>query len=135
MITVALPKGRLGDKVYEMFSKIGYDCSVALNDSRKLVVEDAKNAIRYILVKPSDVSIYVEHGSADIGVVGKDILMETNSDVYELLDLKTGVCRVVVAGKRDYVEDVSAPLRVATKYVNITKSYFSRTNRSSKSSS
>jgi ATP phosphoribosyltransferase len=129
MITVALPKGRLGDKVYEMFSKIGYDCSAALTDSRKLVIEDDKNAIRYILVKPSDVSIYVEHGCADIGVVGKDILMETGSDVYELLDLKTGVCRVVVAGKKDYVEDVSIPLRVATKYVNITKSYFSRTNR------
>lgn len=129
MITVALPKGRLGDKVYDMFSKIGYDCSAVKADSRKLVIEDVKNDIRYILVKPSDVSIYVEHGSADIGIVGKDILLETGSDVYELLDLNTGVCRIVVAGKKNYVEDMSIPLRVATKYVNITKNYFSRTNR------
>ncbi len=129
MITVALPKGRMGDKVYEMFSKIGYDCAAAPADSRKLVIEDAENGIRYILVKPSAVSIYVEQGAADIGGVGKDILMETGSDVYELLDLKTGVCRIVVAGKKDYVEDMSVPLRVATKYVNIAKAYFSRTNR------
>ncbi len=129
MITLALPKGRLANKAYELLKQIGYDCIAVEADSRKLIIEDEKNDIRYIMVKPSDVSIYVEHKAADIGIVGKDILMETGSNVYELLDLKIGKCKIAVAGKKNYIEDMSVPLKVATKYVKITKDYFTRINR------
>ncbi len=129
MITFALPKGRLANKAYELLKQIGYDCIAVEADSRKLIIEDEKNDIRYIMVKPSDVSIYVEHKAADIGIVGKDILMETGSNVYELLDLKIGKCKIAVAGKKNYIEDMSVPLKVATKYVKITKDYFTRINR------
>ena len=87
MLNIALPKGRLGDKVYGLFSSIGYDCAAIYEDNRKLVFENPERGVRYLLVKPSDVAIYVEHGAADIGVVGKDVLLETQPDVYELLDL------------------------------------------------
>ena len=85
MLNIALPKGRLGDKVYELFSKIGYDCKSIYEDNRKLIFENPENGVRYFLVKPSDVAIYVEHGAADVGVVGKDILLESEPDIYELL--------------------------------------------------
>ena len=88
MLNIALPKGRLGNKVYSLFADIGYDCKDIFEDNRKLIFENEKGTVRYFLVKPSDVAIYVERGAADIGVVGKDILLETNPDVYELLDLK-----------------------------------------------
>ncbi|WP_312643664.1 ATP phosphoribosyltransferase [Hydrogenoanaerobacterium sp.] len=129
MLNIALPKGRLGDKVYEMFSQIGYDCREIYEDNRKLVFENAENGVRYLLVKPSDVAIYVEHGAADIGVVGKDILLESEPDVYELLNLNIGKCRVAVAGKTGYVEQPDRILRVATKYVNIAKRYYEGINR------
>lgn len=129
MLNVALPKGRLGDKVYELFSSIGYDCSEIYADNRKLVFENEEKNIRYLLVKPSDVAIYVAHGAADIGVVGKDILEEGGFDVYEFLDLKLGKCNMCVAAKNDYIEDVDRPLRVATKFVNIAKKYYSSFNR------
>ncbi|MEG0018146.1 MAG: ATP phosphoribosyltransferase, partial [Hydrogenoanaerobacterium sp.] len=96
MLTVALPKGRLGDRVYELFAQIGYDCKAIYEDNRKLIYENVENDVRYLLVKPSDVAIYVERGAADIGVAGKDILLEGNPDVYELLDLHTGLCRMAV---------------------------------------
>ncbi len=129
MLNIALPKGRLGDKVYKMFSSIGYECSAIYEDNRKLVFESAENNVRYLLVKPSDVAIYVEHGAADVGVVGKDILLESEPDVYELLDLNIGKCRLAVAGPNDYIEDRDNVLRVATKFVNLTKAYYSSLNR------
>jgi ATP phosphoribosyltransferase len=129
MINIALPKGRLGDKVYELFSSIGYDCKSIYEDNRKLVFENKENGVRYLLVKPSDVAIYIAHGAADIGVVGKDILEEGNFDIYELLDLNLGKCNMCVAAPNDYVEDFDRPLRVATKFVNIAKNYYISLNR------
>ena len=129
MLNIALPKGRLGDKVYSLFAKMVYDCSEFLSDTRKLVIESEENGVRYLLIKPSDVGIYVERGAADIGVVGKDVLLETNPDVYELLDLELGKCRLAVAAKNGFVEDTDRTLRVATKYVNVTKNYYKGLNR------
>ncbi len=129
MLNIALPKGRLGDKVYELFASIGYDCSEIYSDNRKLVFENKENGVRYLLVKPSDVAIYIAHGAADIGVVGKDILVEDNFDIYELLDLGLGKCNMCVAAPNDYIEDFDRPLRVATKFVNIAKNYYISLNR------
>lgn len=129
MLNIALPKGRLGDKVYSLFAKMGYDCSEFLEDTRKLVIENPQSGVRYLLIKPSDVGIYVERGAADIGVVGKDVLLETSPDVYELLDLNLGKCNLAVAAKNGYVEDTERTLRVATKYVNVTKNYYKSLNR------
>ena len=129
MLNIALPKGRLGDKVYELFASIGYDCSEIYSDNRKLVFENKENGVRYLLVKPSDVAIYIAHGAADIGVVGKDILEEGSFDIYELLDLNLGKCNMCVAALNDYVEDFDRPLRVATKFVNIAKNYYISLNR------
>ena len=129
MISVALPKGRLGNKVFDIFAKIGYDCDEMHSDSRQLVFTSEENGISYFLVKPSDVSIYVEHGAADIGIVGKDILLEYEPDVYELLDLGIGKCRMCVAGKNDFTDNPDIALRVATKFVNIAKTYYKSINR------
>lgn len=129
MISVALPKGRLGNKVFDIFAKVGYDCDEMHSDSRQLVFTSEENGISYFLVKPSDVSIYVEHGAADIGIVGKDILLEYEPDVYELLDLNIGKCRMCVAGKNDFKDNPDVALRVATKFVNIAKTYYKSINR------
>lgn len=129
MLNVALPKGRLGDKVYSMLAEVGYECAELLENNRKLVLENEDNGVRYFLVKPTDVAIYVERGAADVGVVGKDILIESEPDIYELLDLKLGKCRVAVAGANDYRDDAGSVLRVATKYVNITKKYYASIHR------
>ena len=129
MLNIALPKGRLGERVYDLFSSIGYDCAEIREDNRKLVFENSANDVRYLLVKPSDVAIYVEHGAADIGVVGKDVLLETEPDVYELLDLDLGKCRLAVAAKNGWQEDLSLPLRVATKYPHVAKEYYEAQGR------
>ena len=129
MLNVALPKGRLGDKVYSLLAGVGYGCPENYNDTRKLVVENPEAGIRYFLVKPSDVAIYVEHGAADIGIVGKDILTESGADVYELLDTGLGKCRMCVAGPKDFTEDPGRALRVATKFVNIAKDYYAAQGR------
>ena len=129
MLNVALPKGRLGDKVYNLLASVGYGCSENYNDTRKLVVENPQAGIRYFLVKPSDVAIYVEHGAADVGIVGKDILTESDADVYELLDTGLGKCRMCVAGRTDFVDDPGRALRVATKFVNIAKEYYAGQGR------
>lgn len=129
MLNIALPKGRLGDQVYELLDGIGYDCRDIYLDNRRLVFENEQTGVRYFLVKPSDVAIYVEHGAADVGIVGKDILLESAADVYELLDLHIGKCRVCVAGKQDFREDTGRRLRVATKFVNIAKGYYAALNR------
>ena len=93
MINIALPKGRLGEKVYDMFERAGFECPSIKEPNRKLIFENAEKGVRYFWVKPSDVSIYVERGAADVGVCGKDILAEYAPDVYELLDLLVEVCR------------------------------------------
>lgn len=129
MLNIALPKGRLGDKVYKLFASIGYTCPAMDEDNRKLVFTNPENDVSYLLVKPSDVAIYVEYGAADIGVVGKDVLLEGGNDVYELLDLQLGKCRLAVAAKNNWVENMSLPLRVATKYPNVSKRYFAAQNR------
>ncbi len=128
MYNIALPKGRLADKTCKLLVKLGYIKEIE-EDSRKLVFTDSKKGIRYFMVKPSDVAIYVEYGVADIGVVGKDILLESSPDVYELLDLEMGKCRVCVAAPNGFCEDMSRPLRVATKFVNIARDYYNSLNR------
>ena len=105
----------MGDKVYSVFEKIGYGSSGYGGDNRKLVFESDNGGASFILVKPSDVTVYVERGAADLGVVGKDVLMEKSPDVYEILDLGVGKCRMAVAAKNGWRDDPSQPLRVATK--------------------
>lgn len=129
MLNIALPKGRLGDQVYELLADIGYDCKSIYEQNRKLIFENPKTNVRYLLVKPSDVAIYVEHHAADVGIVGKDILLESRPDVYELLDLGLGKCRMCVAAPIGYSQDRDRPLRVATKFVNIAKQYYASQNR------
>ena len=129
MLNIALPKGRLGDKVYDMLASVGYDCPGYYEQNRKLVFESPEKNVRYLLVKPSDVAIYVEHHAADVGIVGKDILLENRSDVYELMDLNIGKCRMAVAAPEGYVEEPDRTLRVATKYVNVAKDFYSGKNR------
>ena len=124
MLNVALPKGRLGEKVYAMFEKAGFECPSIKENNRKLIFENKEVGVRYFWVKPSDVAIYVERGAADIGVAGKDILLEYTPDVYELLDLNIGKCRMCVAGKKDFIDNGTSTLKVATKFTNIAKSYY-----------
>ena len=129
MLNVALPKGRLGEKVYAMFEKAGFECPSIKENNRKLIFENPEKGVRYFWVKPSDVAIYVERGAADLGVAGKDILLEYEPDVYELLDLDTGKCRMAVAAKKDFRDDTGKTLRVATKFANIAKNYYDSKGR------
>ena len=129
MISVALPKGRLGEKVYRMFAEAGYPNDEIEKDGRQLVFESPESGIRYFWVKPADVPMYVERGAADIGVSGQDTLMEYEPDVYELLDLKTGICRMAVAAKEDFIDNTARTLRVATKYPNTARAYYSKKGR------
>lgn len=124
MLNVALPKGRLGEKVYAMFEKAGFQCPSIYENSRKLIFENPEKGVRYFWVKPSDVAIYVERGAADIGVAGKDILLEYTPDLYELLDLNIGKCRMAVAAKKDFRDDTRRTLRVATKFANIAAQHY-----------
>ena len=128
-IDIALPKGRLGDQVLHMLEKAGYGLPEDPNDSRKLTFENEEAGIRCFWVKPSDVSIYVERGAADLGVAGKDILLEYEPAVYELMDLKLGKCRMAVAGPKDFRDDNGRPLRVATKFTNVARKYYSSQSR------
>ena len=129
MLNIALPKGRLGEKVYAMFEAAGYECPALRERNRKLIFDNVSIGVRYFWAKPSDVAIYVERGAADIGIAGKDILLEYAPDVYELLDLRMGVCRMCVAGPADFRDDPARTLRVATKFPNIAKSYYSSQSR------
>ena len=129
MLNVALPKGRLGEKVLAMFEKAGYECPAIHEPGRKLIFENPEKGVRYFWVKPSDVAIYVERGAADIGVAGKDILLEYSPDVYELLDLELGKCRMAVAAPKDFHDDGERTLRVATKFVNIAAQYYNSLGR------
>ena len=129
MLNIALPKGRLGETVYDLFERAGFDCPSIREKSRKLIFENEKTGVRFFWVKPSDVPIYVERGAADIGVAGKDIILEYDPDVYELLDLKLGKCRMAVAAKKDFHDENVKTLRVATKFPNIASSYYERIGR------
>lgn len=129
MLNIALPKGRLGEKVYDMFEAAGYECPSVRENSRKLIFENQEKGLRYFWVKPSDVSIYVERGSADMGVAGKDILLEYCPDIYELLDLQLGKCRMAVAAPRSFYDDGSRTLRVATKFTHIASEYYTGIGR------
>jgi ATP phosphoribosyltransferase regulatory subunit len=128
-VNVALPKGRLGDQVYALFAEAGFDCPSILENNRRLVFENEEKKLRFFWVKPSDVAIYVERGAADIGVAGKDILLEYAPDVYELLDLGAGRCFMAVAAPRGYRDDKSGTLRVATKFSNIARNHFGSVGR------
>lgn len=128
MIKVALPKGRLGDKVLAMFENAGYDCPEIHTPSRKLVF--STEIVSYFYVKPSDVPIYVERGVADIGVAGSDILIEHEPDVYSLFDLGIGKCKLCVASLADFEDNFSRPLRVATKFKNAASKYYASIGRS-----
>ncbi len=129
MINVALPKGRLGEKVYQILEEAGYPCPSIREENRKLVFENLEAGVRYFWVKPSDVAIYVERAAADVGIAGKDILLEYQPEVYELLDLGVGKCRMCVAGKKDFRDRRDRTLRVATKFPKIAKSYYSAQSR------
>lgn len=125
MIAFALPKGRLAEKSAELLAACGVDTSPLAEDSRKLVLESGDGAYRFFLVKPADVPVYVESGVADLGIVGKDTLIEEGRDLYELADLKMGECSLCIAGypaRRDML--TNAHLRIATKYVNTAKKVF-----------
>ena len=129
MLNIALPKGRLGEKVYAMFKAAGFECPAIEETNRKLIFENPEKGVRYFWVKPSDVAIYVERGAADIGVAGKDILLEYRPEVYELLDLNVGKCRMAVAAKKDFRDDKNRTLKVATKFSNIALDYYTSKGR------
>lgn len=129
MLNVALPKGRLGEKVYSMFERAGFECPSIKENSRKLIFENSEKGVRYFWVKPSDVAIYVERGAADIGVAGKDILLEYEPDVYELLDLNIGKCAMCVAAPKGFRDNTEQTLRVATKFSKIAKDYYASVGR------
>ena len=129
MLNVALPKGRIGEKVYAMFEAAGLECPSIKENNRKLIFENPEAGVRYFWVKPSDVAIYVARGAADIGVAGKDILLEYAPDVYELLDMELGRCRMAVAAPKDFCDDLRRPLKVATKFENIAKRYYASIGR------
>lgn len=130
VINVALPKGRLGDSAYALFEAAGYSCPSMNEGGRKLIFENEAAGVRFFSVKPSDVAIYVEHGAADVGVAGLDILLESEPDVFDLGDIGIGKCRFAVAGKKGFEIDRERPLKVATKFVNVTKKYFAETGGS-----
>lgn len=129
MLNVALPKGRLGEKVYAMFEAAGFPCPSIREPNRKLIFENREAGVRYFWVKPSDVAIYVERGAADIGVAGKDILLEYEPEIYELLDLEIGKCRMAVAAPKDFEDDTARTLRVATKFSKIAADHYAMKGR------
>lgn len=126
MITIALSKGRLAEQALDILEKAGYDVSAGREKSRKLILEDEKAGLRFIMAKPADVPTYVEYGAADLGVVGKDTLLEEGRDLYEVIDLGYGRCRMCVCGPAELKDklDTIPNKRVVTKYPNITRHYF-----------
>lgn len=133
MLTIALSKGRLAEQAVELLERAGYDCSAAKEKTRRLILEDPKNGLRFIMAKPADVPTYVEYGAADIGVVGKDTLLEEGRSLYEVLNLGFGACRMCVcgpvslAGRLDSIPNK----RVGTKYPRIARDYFEIKKRES----
>ena len=128
-LNVALPKGRLGERVYKMFAQAGFPCDELLDPKRKLIFENPEAGVRYFWVKPSDVPVYVERGAADVGVAGKDILLEYQPDIYELLDLNVGKCRMCVAAPNGFRDDPDRTLRVATEFPRIARTYYGARSR------
>lgn len=125
MITFALSKGRLATESADLLARCGVDTSILYEETRKLVLTSGDGNYRFFLVKPSDVPVYVESGVADLGIVGKDTLIEENRELYEMLDLKVGECRMCIAGYPERKDILTSPnLRVATKYVNTAKRIF-----------
>ncbi len=129
MINIALPKGRLGEKAYAILEAAGFECPSIKEQNRKLIFENPEKGVRYFWVKPSDVVIYVERGAADIGIAGKDIILEYSPDIYELADLGIGKCRMAVAAKKDFCDRRDRTLRVATKFPNIAKTFYNSQSR------
>lgn len=125
-LTIALPKGRLAELTLELLEKAGIQCKSTELKSRKLIIEDDENQVRFFMAKPSDVPVYVEYGVADLGVVGKDTLMEESRDLYEVLNLGFGACRMAVAGPAELMGklDDIPDKRVATKYPKVARDYF-----------
>lgn len=132
MLTLALAKGRLAEQTIALLEGMGIDCAEVRNPGRKLVLSEPTNAFRFMLVKPTDVPTYVDHGVADVGVAGKDTLMEENKPLYELLDLRFGLCRLCIAGSQAQHEAAlrSARYRVATKYPNIAENFYAARGQS-----
>ena len=129
MLNIALPKGRLGEKVYNLLKAAGYACPAIEDPGRKLIFENPETKVRYFWVKPSDVAIYVERGAADLGIAGKDILLEYRPEVYELLDLGLGKCRMAVAGPKQFRDHPGSALRIATKFPHIAAKYYAGLGR------
>ena len=125
-INIALGKGRIAKKSIELLEKIGITFEDYSDDSRKLIFENKKDKVRLVFVKAVDVPVYVERGAADIGVVGRDTLLEENKDLYEILDLNFGKCKFSVAAPNGYKYTGSGKLKVATKYPNVAKMHFSK---------
>ena len=128
-LNIALPKGRLGEKVYGLLKKAGDACPAIEDPGRKLIFENPETKVRYFWVKPSDVAIYVERGAADLGIAGKDILLEYRPEVYELLDLGLGKCRMAVAGPKTFRDRPGRALRIATKFPHIAADYYAGLGR------
>ncbi len=128
-LNIALPKGRLGDQSYELLKRAGLNCPELDDPGRRLIFTNTENMVRYFWVKPSDVAIYVERGAADLGIAGKDIINEYKPDVYELLDLGIGKCRMAVAGPADFKDENRGTLRVATKFDRAAREYYGARGR------
>ncbi len=129
MLKIALPKGRLGEQVFTRFAQAGFPCHQLLDPGRRLIFEDDTHRVQFFWVKPADVAVYVERGAADLGVLGKDLLLEERPQVYELLDLKLGRCRLVVAGPQGFTGEGIHTLRVATKFRRIARDHFAAQGR------
>lgn len=127
-LTIALAKGRLAEISMDLFLQIGLDCSEMKEKTRKLIFTDEANKVKFILVKASDVPTYVEYGAADIGIVGKDTLLQEGRNLYEMINLGFGKCRMCVCGPAQMREklDTMNNLRVASKFTNIARNYFFR---------
>ena len=127
-ITIAIPKGRILQESVALFKRIGIDCEELLGETRRLIFENPTQRMRYMIVRATDVPTYVEYGCADLGIVGKDTLLEQEKDLYEPLDLKFGYCRMVVAEPAELSRDDDpagwTSIRIATKYPNFTERYF-----------
>lgn len=127
-LTIAIPKGRILTESIELFSKIGIHLESMLQDSRKLIFEYPEQKLRALIVRATDVPTYVEHGCADLGIVGKDTLLEQDKDLYEPLDLKFGYCRMMVAEPANLAKSDDptrwSHIRVATKYPHVAEKYF-----------
>lgn len=123
-LTIAVAKGRMQDAALRLLARVGVSLSQAALKSRRLAIEDESGAHRLIFVKPSDVPVYVEHGIADCGIVGRDVVLESGADLLQPLDLRLGYCRIAVASRAGELPTATGALRVATKYPRIAAAHF-----------